>query len=146
DLAACLVGRPDVLFLDEPTTGVDPASRHALWDLIRDLVDDGTTVVLTTQYLDEADRLAHRIGVINHGRLVVEGSPDELKPSTGAAVLDLSAPDDQRPAAITALRQVVAEPSVHSGSPRALVVPAVDGVATLHTALLALANAAITPT
>ncbi len=84
DLAASLVGRPQVLFLDEPTTGVDPASRREVWDLIRDLVDGGTTVVLTTQYLDEADQLAGRIGVINHGRLVSEGTPEQLKSPHGS--------------------------------------------------------------
>jgi ABC-type multidrug transport system ATPase subunit len=83
DLAASLVGRPQVLFLDEPTTGVDPASRRDLWNLIRELVDDGTTVVLTTQYLEEADRLAHRVGVIDQGRLVSEGTAEELKDRIG---------------------------------------------------------------
>ena len=146
DLAACLVGRPQVLFLDEPTTGVDPASRHALWDLIRDLVEDGTTVVLTTQYLDEADQLADRVGVIDNGRLVTEGTPDELKRATGDAVLELSIPDDQRAAAIDALRRAVAEPPAHSASRGVLVIPATDGVATLHVALRALEAAAISPT
>jgi ABC-2 type transport system ATP-binding protein len=146
DLAASLVGRPTVLFLDEPTTGVDPASRHALWDLIRDLVHDGTTVVLTTQYLDEADRLADHVGVIDHGQLVTEGTPAALKRSTGSTVVELSIPDDQRPAAVEALRRSVADPAVHTDNRAALVIPATDGVATLQAALRALDAAAITPT
>ena len=74
DLAASMIGRPEILFLDEPTTGVDPGSRLDLWDLIKDLVEAGTTLLLTTQYLDEADRLADRIGVIDHGKLIAEGT------------------------------------------------------------------------
>jgi ABC-2 type transport system ATP-binding protein len=79
DLAMSLVGRPGVLFLDEPTTGLDPRSRQTMWQVVRDLAATGTTVFLTTQYLDEADRLADRIALLDHGRLVAEGSPDELK-------------------------------------------------------------------
>ena len=74
DLAASLVTRPPVLFLDEPTTGLDPTSRTRMWDVIRELVADGTTILLTTQYLDEADKLADRIVVIDHGRVIAEGS------------------------------------------------------------------------
>ncbi|MEU9115338.1 ATP-binding cassette domain-containing protein [Streptomyces sp. NPDC048483] len=79
DLAMTLVGGPRIIFLDEPTTGLDPRSRHAMWDIVRDLVADGVTVFLTTQYLDEADQLADRIAVLDGGRLVAEGSADELK-------------------------------------------------------------------
>jgi daunorubicin resistance ABC transporter ATP-binding subunit len=95
DLAAALVTRPEVLFLDEPTTGLDPASRFRVWEIIRSLVADGTTLLLTTQYLDEADNLADRIAVIDHGRVIAEGSPQELKRATGGAALDvaLAAPD-----------------------------------------------------
>jgi len=144
DLAASLVGRPQVLFLDEPTTGVDPASRREVWDLIRDLVDGGTTVVLTTQYLDEADQLAGRIGVINHGRLVSEGTPEQLKSHTGPAVLELSIPDSQLDAAVQALGQIA--PAAYDRHRGTFVLPATDGVATLQHALRALDAAAITPT
>ena len=79
DLAMTLVATPSVIFLDEPTTGLDPRSRHTMWDIVRGLVADGTTVLLTTQYLDEADELADRIAVLDGGRIVAEGTPDELK-------------------------------------------------------------------
>ncbi len=79
DLAMTLVTRPGVIFLDEPTTGLDPRSRHTMWDIVRDIVADGTTVLLTTQYLDEADELADRIAVLDDGHIVAEGTPDELK-------------------------------------------------------------------
>jgi oleandomycin transport system ATP-binding protein len=89
DLAASLVGRPAVLFLDEPTTGLDLASRNELWDMIRALAADGTTVLLTTQYLEEADRLAGRVMVIDRGRTVAEGTPAELKGLVGGQVLEV---------------------------------------------------------
>ena len=89
DLAASLVTRPPILFLDEPTTGLDPASRAAMWDVIRGLLDDGVTVLLTTQYLDEADQLAHRIVVIDHGRVIADGTPAELKAQTGRQRVDI---------------------------------------------------------
>ncbi|MET8952303.1 ATP-binding cassette domain-containing protein [Streptomyces sp. NPDC004393] len=79
DLAMTLIGEPRIIFLDEPTTGLDPRSRHAMWQIVRELVADGVTVFLTTQYLDEADELADRIGVLNGGRLVAEGTAEELK-------------------------------------------------------------------
>ncbi|WP_247656994.1 ATP-binding cassette domain-containing protein [Micromonospora sp. U56] len=79
DLAMTLVGDPRLIFLDEPTTGLDPRSRHAMWQIIRGLVAEGVTVFLTTQYLDEADQLADRIALLDHGRIVIEGTPDELK-------------------------------------------------------------------
>ena len=89
DLAAALVHKPPVLFLDEPTTGLDPLSRSDLWDMIRELVAEGTTVLLTTQYLDEADRLAHRIAVIDKGRVIAEGTPAELKGRLGDTVVEI---------------------------------------------------------
>jgi ABC-2 type transport system ATP-binding protein len=79
DLAMTLVGNPKVIFLDEPTTGLDPRSRRTMWDIIRGLVAEGTTILLTTQYLDEADQLAHRVAVLDGGRIVAEGTPAELK-------------------------------------------------------------------
>jgi oleandomycin transport system ATP-binding protein len=88
DLAASLVPRPRVLFLDEPTTGLDPRSRNGMWDIVRELVADGVTVLLTTQYLEEADQLASKIAVIDHGRLIAEGTSAELKALTGADTLD----------------------------------------------------------
>ena len=87
DLAASLIGRPRVLFLDEPTTGLDPRARSEVWDIIRELVSSGVTVLLTTQYLDEADQLAGEIVVIDHGRVIAGGTPDELKRQTGAQTL-----------------------------------------------------------
>ncbi|MGW6904695.1 ATP-binding cassette domain-containing protein [Streptomyces sp. NPDC054940] len=89
DLAASLVGRPSILFLDEPTTGLDPHSRGELWDLLRGLVADGATALLTTQYLNEADVLADDIVVIDKGRVIAEGTPDQLKSQVGGQVLEL---------------------------------------------------------
>jgi ABC-2 type transport system ATP-binding protein len=79
DLAMTLVGRPRIVFLDEPTTGLDPRSRRTMWDIVRGLVADGVTIFLTTQYLEEADQLAHQVAVLDHGRLVAQGTPSELK-------------------------------------------------------------------
>jgi ABC-2 type transport system ATP-binding protein len=106
DIAASILNTPDVLFLDEPTTGLDPRSRNQVWEIIRAVVAQGTTVLLTTQYLDEADRLAARIAVIDHGKVIAEGTPGELKSSVGAGTVHLRLRDAaQRPEA----ERVVAE-------------------------------------
>ncbi|WP_367435870.1 ATP-binding cassette domain-containing protein [Streptomyces celluloflavus] len=89
DLAASLISRPQVLFLDEPTTGLDPRGRTEVWNAVRSLVGGGTTVLLTTQYLEEADQLADRIAVINHGKVIAEGTADELKSKTGGDRIDV---------------------------------------------------------
>jgi daunorubicin resistance ABC transporter ATP-binding subunit len=103
DLATSLVGRPRVLFLDEPTTGLDPASRLELWDIARELVADGTTVLLTTQYLEEADELADRIVVIDRGSVIEQGTADELKDRTGGRTLHLEVLDPDGLAAAAAV-------------------------------------------
>jgi oleandomycin transport system ATP-binding protein len=112
DLALSIVGRPQVLFLDEPTTGLDPRSRTELWSIIRELVGDGATVLLTSQYLDEADRLADTITVLDHGRVIARGTSDELKRQTGGQVLELRPAD---PAHLGAAADALA--SLAGGSP-----------------------------
>ena len=104
DLAASLVGRPSVLFLDEPTTGLDPRSRLDLWALIGTLVDQGTTVLLTTQYLEEVDRLASRIAVLDRGRVIAEGTTADLKRDVGGDVVELRVPSGRAASAASALR------------------------------------------
>jgi oleandomycin transport system ATP-binding protein len=103
DLAASLVGHPRVLYLDEPTTGLDPRSRTDVWGMIRGLTADGVTVLLTTQYLDEADQLAHDITVIDHGKVIATGTPDELKRTAGGQMLDVSPADPGRLAEVAAV-------------------------------------------
>jgi len=112
DLAASLITRPPLIFLDEPTTGLDPRTRGQMWDTIRDLVEDGCTVLLTTQYLDEADQLAGRVAVIDRGRKVAEGTPDELKSAVGNSTLQLLLTDPADLAAATTVvrRELREEP------------------------------------
>ncbi|MDN5895353.1 MAG: ATP-binding cassette domain-containing protein [Nocardioides sp.] len=108
DLAASLITRPPLIFLDEPTTGLDPRTRGQMWRTIRDLVTDGCTVLLTTQYLDEADQLADRIAVIDRGRMVAEGTPDQLKNSVGQSSLHLQVSErDRIGRAATLIEQVL---------------------------------------
>jgi ABC-2 type transport system ATP-binding protein len=118
DLAASLVARPDVLFLDEPTTGLDPRSRAAMWETIRQLAAGGTTVLLTTQYLEEADQLADTIAVIDAGRVIADGTPDELKAKIGQdRVVITLAPGSDLAAAVSAVAPIVAG-AVHTDAGR----------------------------
>ncbi|MEU4241031.1 ATP-binding cassette domain-containing protein [Actinoplanes sp. NPDC026619] len=117
DLAASLVGRPRMLFLDEPTTGLDPRSRNDMWDIIRELVRDGVTVLLTTQYLDEADQLADEIVVIDHGRVIATGTSGELKARTGAQTLTVRPASEQDIATVAALVGAIASGPVDVSGP-----------------------------
>ncbi len=137
DLAASLVGRPDVIFLDEPTTGLDPASRIGMWEIVETLVGDGTTVLLTTQYLDEADRLTDSITVLSQGRVVASGTAAELKSQVGqrTVVVTLSQPSDAG-AAVAALAAVGLQPALDNER-HAVIIP-VDRSAELAVVVRAL--------
>jgi ABC-2 type transport system ATP-binding protein len=127
DLAASLVGRPQVLFLDEPTTGLDPRSRLGMWDIIRSLVAGGTTTLLTTQYLDEADELADEIVVIDHGLVIAAGTAEELKSRVGGDVLEFHVPDRSRISdAISAIAKI-GEGEPHADSQTGVVGVGVGG-------------------
>jgi len=147
DLAASIVVTPRLMFLDEPTTGLDPRSRNQVWEIIRALIGEGTTVLLCTQYLDEADQLADRIAVIDHGRVIAEGTPGELKASVGQGTLHVRLQDPgQREHAATVLMGAL-DATVHLESdPAALSVPvadaerASDAVGALFAADVAVAN------
>lgn len=114
DLAASLVGRPALLYLDEPTTGLDPHSRNGMWAVVRDLVSDGVTVLLTTQYLEEADQLADDIMVLDHGRVISQGTPEELKNQAGDQVLELRTVDSGQLPLATKIIEAVTSAPVHS--------------------------------
>ncbi len=110
DIAASLVSIPEILFLDEPTTGLDPRSRNQVWELVRRIADEGTTVLLTTQYLDEADRLAERLAVIDHGKVIAEGTSRELKASVGASAMHVRlASADDRPLAQEVVKRILGD-------------------------------------
>lgn len=144
DLAASLVGAPRVLLLDEPTTGLDPRTRLDLWDSVRSLVASGTDVLLTTQYLEEADRLADRVVIIDHGRVIAIGSPSELKSQSGrdVVVLTLTHTDDLLTAE-SLLAAVGTEKPRFDPIARALTVPVENGPVALSRALAGLADATV---
>ncbi|GAA3676459.1 daunorubicin resistance protein DrrA family ABC transporter ATP-binding protein [Nocardioides ginsengisoli] len=127
DLAASLIARPPLIFLDEPTTGLDPRTRGQMWDTIRELVEQGSTILLTTQYLDEADQLADRIAVIDAGRKVAEGTPEQLKSGVGSSTLHLRLADrDQTAAAAAVVERTLGEPPVLTPEAGGLNVPLAD--------------------
>ncbi len=144
DLAATLVARPPVLFLDEPTTGLDPRARAELWDVLDGLVGRGTTLLLTTQYLEEAERLADNIVVIDHGRVIAEGDSRELKRKVGGDQLQLIVREEEQldHAAAILQRGAGAEPQIDRQA-RTATVPTTNGVAALAAVSVALADAQI---
>jgi ABC-2 type transport system ATP-binding protein len=145
DLAASLVHRPPVLFLDEPTTGLDPRSRNEMWSVIEDLVADGTTVLLTTQYLEEADRLADYLAVVDHGRIIAKGTPAGMKAGLGSTVIEIGMPGEGSALmAMQALESLGVQPPILDGTTVKLTVA--DGGSTLLAALRALDAEGIAPT
>jgi ABC-2 type transport system ATP-binding protein len=126
DLAASLVGEPEVIFLDEPTTGLDPRARQAMWDVVTGLAAGGVTVLLTTQYLDEAERLADSIAVLDAGRIVAAGSARELKRRVGGARLELQAAD---PSGFDALVEDLGPHAIHVDRATLTIATATDGSA-----------------
>jgi ABC-2 type transport system ATP-binding protein len=146
DIAASIVVTPQVMFLDEPTTGLDPRSRNQVWDIVRALAGQGTTVLLCTQYLDEADQLADRIAVIDHGKVIAEGTPGELKASVGQSTLHVRLADPaQREDARRVLAIELDAPVTPEGDPAALSAPAGSAAAAAE-AVAALGRQDITVT
>jgi ABC-2 type transport system ATP-binding protein len=146
DIAASLISRPQVMFLDEPTTGLDPRSRLGMWGVIEDLVRDGTTMLLTTQYLEEADRLASSIAVIDHGKVIARGTSDELKSHVGGSRLELViASADALPQATEIMRKVGdgTEPTVDE-TDRSIAVPLAEGAGVLAEVVRQLDSAEVT--
>jgi ABC-2 type transport system ATP-binding protein len=133
DIAASLVTRPEILFLDEPTTGLDPRSRSQVWDLVRQIAADGTTVLLTTQYLEEADRLAERMAVIDRGKVIAEGTSRELKASIGGNALRFQLADEQqRDVAHALVSELLGDGVLPNTEPTAISVKVADSSAAAH--------------
>ena len=137
DIAASLIVQSPLIFLDEPTTGLDPRTRAQMWNIIKQLVSSGSTIVLTTQYLDEADRLADRIAVIDHGRVVAEGTPKELKAEVGVATLHLRLADEKDNAEAMRVIETVLQVKASTSEPTVITAPMADpeGVTDLLLAL-----------
>lgn len=146
DLAASMVGRPEVLFLDEPTTGIDPGSRIDIWGLITDLVDNGTTILMTTQYLEEADQLANRIGVIDKGELIAEGTADQLKDSMGGSIIELSVAASDLDSTLESFATAFGDAVSYEAGRNLISVPAPNGPADLMAVSRALDAVGIIPT
>jgi len=142
DLAASLVGRPEVIYLDEPTTGLDPAKREDMWGVVRSLVADGSTVLLTTQYLEEADALADEISVIDHGRVIAHGTPAELKRLAGTQTILVRPEDPERLREVAAILASVSDHEPESPGRGVLTVP-VDGDAAFTVVVRRLDDAGI---
>ncbi|MFT7474841.1 MAG: ABC-2 type transport system ATP-binding protein [Verrucomicrobiales bacterium] len=146
DLAASMVGRPQVLFLDEPTTGIDPGSRIDIWGLITDLVDGGTTILMTTQYLEEADQLANRIGVIDEGVLIAEGTADELKDQMGGSIVEIAVEAKDLDDTLGALSSAFGDDLSYEEGRNLISIPAPDGAADLMAVARSLDSIDVTPT
>ena len=143
DIAASLVTVPEILFLDEPTTGLDPRGRNQVWELVRRIAAEGTTVLLTTQYLDEADRLAERLAVIDHGRVIAEGTSRELKASVGANAVHVRLSDaSQCDAARTVIARVLGD-NIMSGSDALMIAARLTNTAQAADVLTALTHAEV---
>jgi ABC-2 type transport system ATP-binding protein len=143
DIAASIIVTPDLLFLDEPTTGLDPRSRNQVWSIVRALVREGTTVLLTTQYLDEADQLADRLAVVDHGRIIAAGTPAQLKASVGAGTVQVQVLDPDRRAEAARLLTDTLGVAVQTGADDGLLSARVDDPARASLALADLTRAGI---